>query len=59
MRLIRLTEVRNLTALSRSAIYRKMKANDFPQTVNLGDRSVAWVESEVTAWIHTLIEGRG
>lgn len=58
MRLIRLTEVRNLTALSRSAIYRKMKTNDFPQTVNLGDRSVAWVEEEIKSWVHDLIESR-
>ncbi|MEZ8402687.1 AlpA family phage regulatory protein [Vibrio splendidus] len=59
MRLIRLTEVRNLTALSRSAIYRKMKAKEFPQTVNLSDRSVAWVESEVIAWIESLVKMRG
>ncbi|MDW3136300.1 AlpA family transcriptional regulator [Vibrio sp. 1288] len=58
MRLIRLEEVRNLTALSRSAIYRKMKAKEFPQTVNLGDRSVAWVEEEVRSWIHDLVEAR-
>ena len=59
MRLIRLTEVRNLTALSRSAIYRKMKAKEFPQTVNLSDRSDAWLESEVTAWIREVVSRRG
>lgn len=58
MRLIRLEEVRNLTSLSRSAIYRKMKAKEFPQTVNLSDRSVAWVEEEIESWIHDLIEAR-
>lgn len=58
MRLIRLEEVRNLTSLSRSAIYRKMKEKEFPQTVNLSDRSVAWVEEEIKSWIHDLIESR-
>ena len=58
MRLIRLEEVRNLTSLSRSAIYRKMKAKEFPQTVNLSDRSVAWVEEEIRSWIHDLIDAR-
>ncbi|MCI9689792.1 AlpA family transcriptional regulator [Vibrio parahaemolyticus] len=51
MRLIRLKEVMDQTALSRSAIYRKMKAGEFPQSVSLGDRAVAWVESEVQEWI--------
>ncbi|ENP0839623.1 AlpA family phage regulatory protein [Vibrio parahaemolyticus] len=34
------------TELSRSAIYRKMNDDAFPKSVNLGDRAVAWVESE-------------
>lgn len=58
MKLIRLEEVRNITALSRSAIYRKMKANQFPQTVSLGNRSVAWVEDEVKSWVDDLIDSR-
>lgn len=58
MRLIRLEEVRNLTSLSRSAIYRKMKAKEFPQTVNLSDRSVAWVEDEIKSWMYDLIDAR-
>ncbi|MEZ8196061.1 AlpA family transcriptional regulator [Vibrio cortegadensis] len=51
MRLIRLKEVINQTALSRSAIYRQMNAGEFPQSVSLGDRAVAWVEAEVQEWI--------
>lgn len=39
------------TALSRSAIYRKMNDGEFPQSVSLGDRAVAWVESEVQDWV--------
>ncbi|EOA6542625.1 AlpA family phage regulatory protein [Vibrio vulnificus] len=58
MRLIRLGEVRNLTSLSRSAIYRKMKAKQFPQSVSLGNRSVAWVEDEVKSWVGDLIDTR-
>lgn len=51
MRLIRLKEVMDQTALSRSAVYRKMNEGSFPQSVSLGDRAVAWVESEVQDWI--------
>ena len=46
-RLIKLKEVINLTALSRSLIYKKMKEGLFPKSVSLGDRAVAWVESEI------------
>ncbi|MEZ9566250.1 AlpA family phage regulatory protein [Vibrio artabrorum] len=41
------------TALSRSAIYRKMDEGDFPVSVSLGDRAVAWVEEEVDNWMET------
>lgn len=51
MRLIRLKEVMDQTALSRSAVYRKMNEGSFPQSVSLGDRAVAWAESEVQDWI--------
>ena len=48
---LRLTEVRSLTALSRSSIYAYMAAGTFPAAVNIGARSVAWIESDITAWI--------
>ncbi|WP_218770796.1 AlpA family transcriptional regulator, partial [Vibrio parahaemolyticus] len=51
MRFLKLKEVIEKTALSRSAIYRKMSEDDFPKSVNLGDRAVAWVESEVDDWM--------
>ncbi|WP_075709657.1 AlpA family transcriptional regulator [Vibrio panuliri] len=51
MRFLKLKEVMQKTALSRSAIYRKMNDGEFPQSVSLGDRAVAWVESEVDEWM--------
>ncbi|MGI2831417.1 AlpA family transcriptional regulator [Vibrio sp. B513a] len=51
MRFLKLKEVMQKTALSRSAIYRKMNEDQFPQSVSLGDRAVAWVESEVDEWM--------
>ncbi|MCQ6453667.1 AlpA family phage regulatory protein [Vibrio parahaemolyticus] len=43
------------TESSRSAIYRKMIADAFPKSVNLGDRAVAWVESEVDNWVESIL----
>lgn len=51
MRLIRLKEVINITGLGRSSIYSLMAENKFPQSIQLNIRAVAWVESDVHAWV--------
>lgn len=51
MKFLRLKEVTALTALSRSSIYKFMAEERFPQTLSLGDRAVAWLESEIDEWM--------
>ncbi|MBF4370830.1 AlpA family phage regulatory protein, partial [Vibrio anguillarum] len=51
-------EVMKKTALSRSAIYRKMNDGEFPKSISLGDRAVAWVESEVDDWMENILMER-
>lgn len=58
MRFLKLKEVMEKTALSRSSIYRKMSEDAFPKSVNLGDRAVAWVESEVDDWMESILSTR-
>ncbi|HHK8567984.1 TPA: AlpA family transcriptional regulator [Vibrio parahaemolyticus] len=58
MRFLKLKEVMEKTALSRSAIYRKMNEDQFPQSISLGDRAVAWVESEVDEWMEKVLHSR-
>ncbi|TQQ38915.1 AlpA family transcriptional regulator [Vibrio cholerae] len=58
MRFLKLKEVMEKTALSRSAIYRKMYDGEFPQSVSLGERAIAWVESEVDEWMEMRLERR-
>ena len=53
----RLPEVMAHTGLSRSTIYHKMSLDDFPQSVNLGLRSVGWIADEVEQWINDCING--
>ena len=50
-RIIRLPEVIKMTGLSRSSIYAYKKDGTFPKTVKIGQRSVGWVEAQVTEWI--------
>ena len=49
-RLLRLPEVLHLTGLSRSSLYRLVKCQDFPASVDLSSNSVAWLLSEVSFW---------
>lgn len=57
-RLMRMPDVINMTGLPRSTIYLKMKNNEFPQQVQISSRSVAWIESEIQAWINTSVSKR-
>src|SRR5262245_967661 len=52
---IRLPHVIESTGLSRSGIYRKIAAAEFPRPVRLGPKSVAWIESEVQEWMADLV----
>jgi prophage regulatory protein len=58
-RLVKLPELMARTARSRSAVYRLIN-NDpsFPKPITIGVRCVAWVESEVDAYIRRQIEQR-
>ncbi len=59
-RFIKLPEVRSLSTLSTSEIYRRIAAGTFPKQVMLGPRSAVWIEAEVIAWCDALIaESRG
>jgi prophage regulatory protein len=56
-RLLRLADVRNRVPYSRSTIYQLMAEGKFPKAISLGARAVAWLESDIEAWITERIEG--
>ncbi|MFE4112477.1 helix-turn-helix transcriptional regulator [Kosakonia sp. YIM B13611] len=57
-RFIRLPEVMHLCGLSRSTIYDLISRDAFPQQISLGGKNVAWVQSEVSAWMADRIAAR-
>lgn len=57
-RFLRLPEVMHLCGLSRSTIYELIRKGEFPPQVSLGGKNVAWLHSEVTAWMVGRIAGR-
>jgi prophage regulatory protein len=48
---LRRKDVQIRTGLARSTIYLYIQQGAFPKPVSLGPRAVAWLESEVSAWI--------
>jgi prophage regulatory protein len=51
IRLLRLPEVCRITGLGRAMIYRLQAKKRFPQSVKVTDYAVAWIDSEVQAWV--------
>lgn len=58
LRFIRMREAVKKTGLSKSSIYDLMALGQFPQTVHLSGRSVAFVESEIDDWMAKRIAAR-
>lgn len=49
--LLRLPSVCAIVGLSKSQIYRLIRAGEFPASISLGSRSVAWSAEHVSAWV--------
>jgi len=52
-RLLRRRQVEEITGLSRSSIYRLMRAKEFPVAIKVGPAAVRWKESDITNWLET------
>ncbi|MBS9404816.1 AlpA family transcriptional regulator [Halomonas sp. TRM85114] len=57
-RLIKKEIVLDKTSLSKSSLYRLIKAGKFPPPVPLTGRAVAWLESEIDEWIDYQVNAR-
>ncbi len=55
-KIIRLSEVESITGLSSSTIYLRIKEKRFPASVNLGNRAVGWLVSDIEDWIDQRIK---
>ena len=56
--LLRFPDVINRTGLKRSSIYTRLKEGTFPKPIKIGERAIAWIESEIDQWITDRIDGR-
>ena len=58
MKFIKLQSVMAITGMSRSSIYLAISEGRFPKQINLGARSIAFLESEVYLWMENCIANR-
>ncbi len=54
-KILRLPKVKEIAGFSTSTIYAKVASGDFPKPINLGNRSVGWLQSEIAAWIESRV----
>ena len=48
----------SITGMSRSSIYLAISEGRFPKQINLGVRSIAFLESEVQEWMEHCVANR-
>ena len=53
---LRLQQVRDITQLSKSSIYRLMSEGDFPRQIPLTARQVVWVKQHVMDWCNKKVK---
>jgi prophage regulatory protein len=58
MRFLKEKDVRQRVALSRTTIWRQVQAGTFPRPVRVGECAIAWIESEVDAWMKQRVKDR-
>lgn len=54
--IIKLREVKKITCISGSSIYRGAANGSFPRPIKLGERSSGWLRSEVEQWLQERID---
>ncbi|MPT26896.1 MAG: AlpA family transcriptional regulator [Achromobacter sp.] len=54
-RFLRIHQVSDMSGLARATIYQRMKLGQFPAQVRIGPKSVAWLASDIQAWMQSRI----
>lgn len=54
--ILKLPEVKRITGLSGSSVYRLISKSEFPKQIKLSSRSSGWIKSEVEQWLQERIE---
>ena len=58
-KLMSIKEVKHITTLSHTTIYKLIKRGEFPAPLKITGKSSAWLYSEIIEWIDRLKVARG
>lgn len=58
-KLLGIKEVKDITTLSHTTIYKLIKRGEFPAPLKITGKSSAWLYSEIIEWIDRLKDARG
>lgn len=58
IRILRLSQVIEITGLRKTKLYELQAAGEFPMRVQITPRSVGWVEGEIQAWLTQRVAAR-
>jgi prophage regulatory protein len=58
-RILRVHDVMAVTGLRRTSLYEMVRQNRFPTPVKLATRAVGWRETDVVAWMDSLLPAKG
>jgi prophage regulatory protein len=50
-RLLRIAAVVERTGLARASVWKQVKLGDFPAPIRITGRAVAWLDTDIDAWI--------
>lgn len=53
VQLLKINEVSALTRMSRSWVFARVKAGEFPAPIKISARSIAWPASDIEKWLVT------
>ena len=53
-RLLRIGEVLEVAAISKSVLYEMVARNEFPRAVRIGRRAVGWRQGDIKDWLDSL-----
>lgn len=59
MQILRLKDVRSRLGISRSWLYDQLKNGRFPKPIQLGPRSIGWLEEDIENWLRSKGEQAG
>ena len=51
MKILRMRDVLEMVGVSRTTVWRQVKAGNFPAPIRLSPRSVGWRQSDIEEWI--------